>query len=178
MKRVTPVVAVLAALVLLMTGLVYIAGQQILRQGANDPQIQMAEDGAAQLAQGHKVAVDSLEKVDAASSLAPFRIIYDDDGKVVDATAQLHGATPNLPQGVLDAAKTRHEYRVTWQPEQGVRIAAVIVHANGGTGGYVLAGRNLGEVEHRANQLLMMCVIALLAGLAVIGAFAMLPKRK
>ena len=33
----------------LLCGLVYLATQQSIRQGANDPQIQMAEDAAAAL---------------------------------------------------------------------------------------------------------------------------------
>jgi hypothetical protein len=36
-------------------GLVYVAVQQDLRQGANDPQIQMAEDALAKLANGQSV---------------------------------------------------------------------------------------------------------------------------
>jgi len=36
-------------------GLVYVAVQQDLRQGANDPQIQMAEDTAAKFANGQSV---------------------------------------------------------------------------------------------------------------------------
>jgi hypothetical protein len=42
----------LAAVTTLLCGLVYLAVQQSLRQGANDPQIQMAEDAAAALVAG------------------------------------------------------------------------------------------------------------------------------
>jgi hypothetical protein len=42
----------LAALTTALCGLVYLAVQQALRQAANDPQIQMAEDAAYILSQG------------------------------------------------------------------------------------------------------------------------------
>jgi hypothetical protein len=43
-----PIVVVITAL----SGLVYVAVQQALRQDANDPQIQMAQDAAETLARG------------------------------------------------------------------------------------------------------------------------------
>ena len=44
----------LSMLLTLACGICYVAVQQTLRQSANDPQIQMAEDAAAALAKGEK----------------------------------------------------------------------------------------------------------------------------
>ncbi len=79
-------------------GLAYLTVQQSLRMGANDPQIQMAEDAASALNGG--ASVDSIipaTKVELATSLAPFMIVFDDSGKVLASSATLHGSVPVLP---------------------------------------------------------------------------------
>jgi hypothetical protein len=61
--------------------LISVAAQQDLRRGANDPQIQLAEDAAAQLDAGATpAAVLPPEHVDMAHSLAPFVIVFDRQG--------------------------------------------------------------------------------------------------
>ena len=61
-----------------LVGLLYAAVQQDIRQSANDPQVQMAEDAAVKLAGGQTVQnVVPSEKVDIATSLAPYLIIFD-----------------------------------------------------------------------------------------------------
>jgi len=142
-----------AALATVLCGLVHTAAQQSLRQSANDPQIQMAEDGAAALVRGE--SADSIlqgEQVDLAASLAPFVMVFDDAGQLTGTTGLLHGRPPILPAGVLAYTRQGAEDRVTWQPEAGVRIAAVVVYAGGANGGFILAGRSLREVEKRENQ--------------------------
>jgi CHASE2 domain-containing sensor protein len=54
---------------------------------------------------------------------------------------------------------------VTWQPREGVRIAAVVVSWQGGT---VLAGRSLAQVEIRENNALLIAVAAWLATLVAL----------
>lgn len=150
--------------------LVYASVQQAFRQGANDPQIQMAEDSADMLADGGNTdALVPVSKVSVSKSLAPFLIVYDADGNEIASSVQLDGQTPALPDGVLDAARDLGENRVTWQPRNGVRIAAVIVSYKDG---FVLAGRNLREVEIRESQLTTFAgitwILALVATLVVI----------
>ena len=152
----------LAALAVALCGLIYLIGQQILRQSANDPQIQMAEDAAAALSNGADAqALLPSGNVDMAHSLAPFLIIFDDSGKVVASNALLDGSTPQLPNGVLDNVRKNGEDRITWQPESGVRIAAVIVPASGTSAGFVLAGRSLREVELREDNIEKLTFVAL-----------------
>ncbi len=152
----------------ILAGLVYAALQQTLRMGANDPQIQMAEDTAAAVGAGTDArGLVPSPTVDVAHSLAPFLIVFDRDGRVVASSAALDGATPPLPAGVLDATRQRGENRLTWQPRPGVRIASVVTAVNGGADGYVLAGRSLREVESRIDQL---GLLVTLAWLALVGA--------
>ena len=59
--------------------LVHVAVQQNYRQSLNDPQIQMAEDGAAKLGDGG-VPADIVVRggmIDIAQSLAPWIAVYD-----------------------------------------------------------------------------------------------------
>ena len=137
-------------------GLIYAAVQQDIRQGANDPQIQMAEDIAAKLANGEQVQnVVPSEKVDIAKSLAPYVIIFDANGNPVASSAQLNGQTPTIPSGVFDYVRQNGEDRITWQPQAGVRSAVVVTNIKGLNSGFVLAGRSLREVEKREDNLLL-----------------------
>src|SRR4051812_15743237 len=105
-----------------LSGLTYLLSQQNLRQSANDPQIQMAEDAATALAGGKNIqAVLPAGTVNMASSLAPYLIIYDESGKPVGSSVQLDGATPEVPAGVFSDMAQQVQKRFTWQPESGVR---------------------------------------------------------
>ncbi|MDE1925103.1 MAG: hypothetical protein KGH79_02900 [Patescibacteria group bacterium] len=151
-----------------MCTLVYSAVQQNYRQSLNDPQIQMAEDAAAALAGGAQIdqAIPA-GKVDIANSLAPWVAFYNSTGAPLLSSGQLGGAPPQLPAGVFDTSQwsnliighhlnsaPANENRFTWQPEDGVRQAVVLVHLDGpAVYGFVAAGRNMREVEGRESQL-------------------------
>jgi hypothetical protein len=155
-----------------LAGLVYVAVQQSYRQGANDPQIQMAEDAAAQLETGQQPAtVVGSTTVDMARSLAPFMIVYDEAGNVLAASVQLDGSVPPIPPGVLAAAQQSGENRLTWQPQEGVRMASVVTRFGGSHPGYVLAGRSLREVEARVDRLTQVTGLAWVVGL--VGSFVL-----
>jgi hypothetical protein len=163
----------------LATGLalaLYAIPQSVLRQGANDPQIALAGDLAAKLEQGvtPAAAVPSAS-VDIARSLSPFVIVYDDQGHPLASQAELNGQTPILPAGVFSNVRQRGEERLSWQPvlgsEHSVRIAAVIERVqgvNGGQSGFVLAGRNMREVESRISQVSQMAGLTWIGMLSVI----------
>jgi len=144
----------LSLITTLLSGLIFLVTQQSLRLSANDPQIQMAEDTASQLStQKDTFQITSLPRVDIGKSLSPFEIIYDADGTIISSSGQLNGKVPALPKGVFAYAKEHPDDRFTWQPQDGVRIAAVVKHFSGRTDGYVLAGRSLREVENRVEKL-------------------------
>jgi hypothetical protein len=159
-----PLVAVGVAL----CGVVYVVAQQGLRISANDPQIQMAQDAAAALARGEAAASllpGTPSPVEISQSLAPFLMVFSDSGEPLASSARLHGQMPALPAGLLDYVRQHGEDRVTWQPESGVRLAAVIVQVPVGPGGFVLAGRSLLEVEKRESLAQLLSGLGALATL-------------
>jgi hypothetical protein len=113
----------------------------------------MAQDVAYALEQGKSIEeVVPAEKIDMERSLAPFYIVYDLSEQPVAGTGYLNDSLQTLPQGVLEYTSEQGQNRITWQPQPNVRIAAVIVSYKDG---YVLAGRNLSEVEDREAQTTM-----------------------
>jgi len=141
----------LAVVISALTVTVYASVQQVVRLGANDVLVAMAEDAAARL--DSDATADSLlpaGTVDLARSLSPFLMIFDAQGNLIASSASLHGQEPPVPPGVLAAARERGQDRVTWQPEAGVRSAIVVVPAGRG---FVLAGRSLRLVEQREDVL-------------------------
>ena len=139
----------------LISGLIYSTGQQILRIGANDPQIQISEDYAQRLSDGvDPKLLKSGQKTDISKSLAPYVIIYDSKGNAIFSSALLNGKIPTPPKSVFNYVEKNNETRITWQPEENVRSAIVITKYQGENLGYVLAGRSLREVEIREDNLL------------------------
>jgi len=147
------------------------AVQQNYRLSANDPQIQLAEDASAGLSKGlQPEAVVGSQKVDASGSLAPFVTVYG-GGKPYQALATSGYFSDNKilapPPGVFDTARATGEARFTWQTVEGQREAAILVYANSPQPAYVLAARNLREVESREQSLRLM-TIATLVGIIVV----------
>ena len=79
----------LAALTVLLTGMIYVATQQSYRSGANDPQIQMATDTVSAL-EGGAAPQDlvTVNKIDISHSLAPYLAIYDTSHQIVATRAR------------------------------------------------------------------------------------------
>jgi len=146
-------------------GVVYASVQQDLRQGANDPQIQMAEDAAAALDSGAAPnAVLPAKQIELSSSLQPYVMVFDRSDELVASSVMLHGKPPPFPSSVLGDAKQQD--RVTWQPEADVRSAVVVQPWRDG---FVVVGRSLRLVEERESATLL---IASLAWAVTLGASA------
>lgn len=140
-----------AAAATILTILIFTAAQQSLRQGANDPQVQMAEDAAARLDAGAgPSAVIPAQPVDMTRSLAPYLIVFGHDGQPLASSATLDGQTPTPPSGVFRGVPSGGRHEITWAPRPDVREAAVIVAYRNG---FVLAGRSLRVVEQREDAL-------------------------
>ncbi len=171
----------LGVTIILLGGLMHVAVQQNYRQSANDPQIQIAEDIAAALTSGSaspESIVSPSPTADMTSSLSPFLVLYSATGTPLGGSAALDGKLPTLPDGVLDYAKEHSENRLTWQPKDSFRVAAVITKFTGATEGYVLVGRSLKEVEVREKQLLEMTVVGILVSLLLSFGAVMLVSKK
>ena len=169
MKRWLPLAVVITAL----CGLVYLAVQQELRHYADDPQIQLAEDAAYAIENGASIESQVPESgIAIERSGAPFMSVFDERGGVLRSSGLLHGRLRELPAGVLEYVRKHGEDRITWQPERGVRIAAIIVRYSGEKPGFVLAGRSLREVERResaaAVEAGLAWIVTMLASLVVV----------
>lgn len=164
----------------LVFGAMYAVSQQVLRQSANDPQIQIAEDTAAAVSAGEPVSFfDSQTKTDIAKSLMPYLVIYDTNGAVVASTGMLNGAPLVVPKGVLQSALAGGEHRLTWQPQQDVRSAIVVIPVKGVFNGFVVAGRSLREVEKRESQTGTIALAAWFVSLvAILGTFILVEILK
>lgn len=166
----------IAIAVTVIFGVTYAAIQQSYRQNANDPQIQMAEDGALLLEQGISVQqlVSQLKKVNISTSLDTFVIFFDSAGDVIANSGYIGTSTiPNVPKGVLQSAKTMDINKVTWQISTGERFAAVIKqynrkeNASSTLSGYILVARSLREIENRAFQLEIIMGIGWIVSMAI-----------
>jgi hypothetical protein len=147
--------ALMTVIVTLVALMCYVVGQQVLRYGANDPQVQMAQDAAFRLAAGADLPMAGGDRVDPSRSLAPFLIVFDAGGHPISSSVVLDGRTPVPPNGVFSYAQAHRENRISWQPRPGVRLAVVILPFGGEHPGFVLAGRSLSEVEASTQKLLL-----------------------
>ena len=144
----------LASVASALLGFFYLSSQQILRQSANDPQIQMAEDAAAKLSAGASPgSVMPNQTTDLSSGLNSWLTITNEIGTVEASSAHLDTTTPIPPTSSLSYAATHDDNRITWEPTPAIRQAVVIVHFTGRATGYAIAGRSLKEVENREGYL-------------------------
>lgn len=174
MKRFIPWVTSVAMIVIFF-GSLYGVVQQSQRREANYPQIQLAEDVARALDGGAKPVDLAKGSVDINHSLAPFVVIYDHSGTPVGSSGYLNYVVPHAPLGILSAARGVDYHAVTWQPQAGVRIAAVTVSAHNY---YVLSGRSLKEVEVNENATFLLSMLGAAISLAVLSLAFVLSMRK
>ena len=154
----------IAVAVTTIMGLTYAAVQQNFRSSLNDPQLQLATDGAARLDAGATPeSLATSPTVDADNSLRPFVIVFGSGDDVLASGATLAGLTPRPPVGVLAAARSNGTNSVTWQPRRDVRLASVSAAARDGR--VVLAGRNMRAVESRIDNLGALTALAWAAAL-------------
>jgi hypothetical protein len=141
-----------ALIITLFSGFIYMMTQQQIRLAANDPQIQMAEDEAIDLANGKPLKM-STAKIDIAQYQTLFLMVFDNSEKVITSSGLLNNQIPTVPPGIFKYVKLHNEERFTWEPLSKVRIAAVMVHYDGLKPGFLLVGRSLREVEKTETQL-------------------------
>lgn len=162
-----------AVIISLLCATAYLGGQQVLRQSANDPQVQLSEDAARSLAFSTP-AINGV--VDIAASLAPYTILYSPDGQPIAGNGYLDGMLPKIPAGVFNAAAKQGQNRLTWQPRAGIR-QAIVVTAAPNSKGFAVAGRSLRETEQRIDRLGDLAAIGWLLSLVVLGISLKLKKE-
>jgi hypothetical protein len=156
----------LAATWTLAAGAIVLVQHQVLRQQADEPQVQMAEDAARRLGKG----VDALnvlpvgESVPIEASRSPWLAVYDKYGAPLSSSGRFRGSAPRLPRGVFKFAQEYRGHRLSWEPSPGVRQALVIVVLPDAA--FVVCGRSLQETELRKRQVLKLMLAVWSAGLA------------
>jgi hypothetical protein len=166
--------AVLAAVIVLGVGGALVLGQQVLRQSANHPQVEIARAAVSRLDAGEKPnAVLPANPVDIGRSADPYLIVVDTQGTLLASSASLNGEVVLPPSGVFDYVRAHGEDRITWQPAPYVR-SAIVVDAY--KGGFVVAGRSLSDTERTVDLLTFWGALAAL-GLAGVGALALILLR-
>jgi hypothetical protein len=159
-----------AAIVTILSALIYMSVQQVHRSAANDPQLQIATDISNNLKK--EKAVDKWfngDTIEISQSLSVFNVLYNDKGEPVISTGVLNGKMPSLPKGVFDFARKNGQNVFTWQPQRGVRMAIVLRSLLlSSSYSYVAVGRSLNEIEQREQNLLWMAFISWLLCMGVI----------
>jgi len=147
----------LGLILTLLGGVAAVTMQQMLRRGANQPQIDMVNYYSSEIASGTNPD-DAIPPgyVDPERNLEPFVIFYNEQGKPEASTGYLDQSVPTPPAGVFRYVQSHGSENFTWQPRPHVRVAAVVRYLSGSHPGFVLAGRSLREVEKDESVLVWM----------------------
>ena len=148
----------------------YGAGQQLNRQGLNDPQIQMVRDAANEMESGRLQPPDivkALPHIDITKSLSPFIAIYDESGNLLDSSGVRGTNKITPPIGLFEEVQKRGEYLVSWQPTPTERYAIVLKRMNIESGWVVVAGRSMSVAEDRTQHLGSLVVAGWLVSLVI-----------
>jgi hypothetical protein len=138
--------------------------QGAMRSAADQPQIQMAQNYASEIAllsnpssnlfPGRPATyLPARGHLDLSTSLEPFVILFDAEGHPTFSNGYINDAIPTPPTGVFTYLRTHPTDKFTWQPQPGLRIAAVAQRIDGTHPGFVLVGRSLTLVQQQENQL-------------------------
>lgn len=156
--------------------LTYLVTQQSLRLGANELPAKLTIDTLIKLQNGKSPeSIVQGDKIDISKSLDTFVFIYDNKKNLLACSGTLNGSNPSYPKGVLDSTAKKGEERVTWQPQNGLRFATVVLKYDNG---YIVAARSLKETENLIDNIGKLVLLAWAASfifssvaLAVIYAF-------
>jgi hypothetical protein len=155
----------------LLVGLVYAAQTQQNRQEADRPLLALAEEKLKALKGGESTANDvSTAPAEAASSIEPFVSVYDPDGRLLAAGANLQGSELTPPAERFASAKSHSPHAFTWTPRHDLRLAAVLAYDR--EVGYVLAASNLHQTELDQYWLLVISALVLAVLVAASAAIA------
>lgn len=181
-----PFVVSITAVLVVMYGIT----QTVYRQTANDPQVQRVHEVLEKIESGvSPTTIRSSFPIDLTTSLDTFIIITDESGKIQASDAFIAGRQPVPPVASLRYAAEHGQQRITWQPEDGVRLA-IVTQTSKDKKTMVVVGRSLQEAEQRIRQLGMFAgagwlvtligVYLSLVGVAMISipATRSLPKRR
>jgi hypothetical protein len=154
-------------MITLAAGTVWLGYGLNLRNGGDRQPLRLAAHAAGQLAAGSQPDNDLPLVINIASNPAPFVIVFDPQHHVLASSGRLHGRTPVLPAGVLAWAAAHGLDRITWQPQPGLREAAIIEPYGGPHAGFVLAVQSLQGISGQQRSLTWSIACIWLAILAI-----------
>ncbi|KFF59783.1 hypothetical protein JF66_08900 [Cryobacterium sp. MLB-32] len=161
-------------------GSTYLVAQRLDRERTDVASLQLADAVVGELKSGLTRTYESLPRVDLATSLHPFVIVFDEQDRAIAGTGFLHGTLGSVPHGTLDTARMVGTHHVSWQPEPGLRFATVQVAVGNVV---VLAGQSLKPAEEHTAELglqlaaaWLSLVITVAAGLILVRILA--PERQ
>jgi len=165
--------------------LVYVSVQYNVRSTANNPQIEISQNIATELAASNETLTPtdlSASAIDPNKTLGTFYMVFDANQALLASTANFNGQSLVPPAGVFDNAKAKGDNRITWQPSKDLRLAIVVAYFKGEKNeGFALVGRSLKETEKVTNNVLLYAAVAALSLSAgntlILGGAKLLEKR-
>ena len=163
----------------LVLGASYAMVQQSTRLSANDIPLTTAQVIKQELQSGARPAdIVSAQKIDLASGDSAFVIVTDNTKHVLASSATLNGQTPLPPNGVFSYTNTKGSDRITWEPQDGVRLATQVVKfGTAPDDGFIITGQSLKPYEDRIGTYSALAFAAWLALLAWSYLLILLPKN-
>ena len=128
-----------------------------LRQPANHPQLDVADAAVARLNAGADPSTVVPARQVEIGSPDVYVMVLDSNRMVLATSAHLNGVTVIPPYGVFEYALAHGDDRITWQPAPEVRSAIVVEAYHGG---FVVAGRTLGDSENLEGPLVRIAILA------------------
>jgi hypothetical protein len=156
-----------AALITLAAGAAWLGFGVSLRSGGDQQPLRLATRAASRLEAGSRLASVLPPAINMAASRAPFIMVFDRRHHVLVSSGRLSGRIPVLPGGVLAWAARHGEDRITWEPQPGLREAAVIEPYGQPRLGFVLAAQSLQTISARQRTLTWSIACCWLAALMV-----------
>lgn len=143
-----------ALIIILVGGFAALSVAHLYRFNFDVPQIEITEalQNALLLgAQPQEVVPDSSGVIDVGKITTPLVAVFDAEGQAVAYNAMVNGSAPVPPKGVFEEALARGENRITWEPEEGTRIALIVRPV--GDAGFAVSGKNLRIAEEQIASL-------------------------
>ena len=162
--------------------------QQVLRHEADAQPAALAADYARLAASPNSLATalqrishHQVQEISSAawlSSQRAFVALYDSSGHAIAADATLHGLLPQPPSGIFQTIRTRGQFKVTWQPQPGVRVALTGLPI--ASGGFILSGQSLipseAQTAHNNRMFLAAAAVSLLPTLVMLAIVYFRPR--
>ena len=156
-----------AALITLAAAAAWLGYGVSLRSGGDQQPLRLATQAASRLEAGSPPASILPPAINMAASPAPFVMVFDRRHHALASSGRLNGRIPVLPGAVLAWAARHGEDRITWEPQPGLREAAIIEPYGQPRRGFVLAAQSLHTISARQRTLTWSIACCWLAALTL-----------